>query len=110
MTDEELDSLLADNLAPPERAPDLAFVAMNERLVALDRAFAQQRRAAARPGVSDGLAAGALAAGLGLWALWGPDWARPAAEILPLLTGLMVVAWLVGHDWDAEAAAHEDPV
>ncbi|MDC0666413.1 hypothetical protein [Nannocystis radixulma] len=108
MTDEEFETFLADNLAPAERPPDLAFVAMNERLLALDRAVAQRRRAAWRRGLSDGLAAAALSAGLGLWTVWRPDWAHPAGAILPLLAGLMVVAWLVGHDWGADTAAHED--
>lgn len=109
MTDEEFDKLLADDLAPPERPPDLAFVARTERLVALDRIMTQQRRAAARPGLSDGLAAAALAASLGLWTLWGPEWGGSAGAILPLLTGLLVVTWLIGHDWGAEAVGHEDP-
>lgn len=103
MTDDEFDRLLADSLAPPERAPDLAFVAMNERLVALDRAFARRRRAAWRRGLADGLAAAGLAASLGLWTLWRPGWADPAGAVLPLLVGLVVVAWLVGHDWDVDA-------
>lgn len=109
MTDEELDQQLARDLsrdlAPPERAPDLAFVAMTERLVAHERILARQRRAVSRRGVADAAAAGAWAAGLGLCALWRPEWAHTAGAVLPLLTALGVVAWMLGHDWGGDAAS-----
>ncbi len=92
MTDEEVRQA-------SRRRPGPAGAAARPRLRGPDRAArrarprhgaATPRRRAPRP-LGRPRRQRALAASLGLWTLWRPEWADSAGAILPLLTGLLVV-------------------
>lgn len=98
MSDQSFDAFLARALAPPERAPDRAFVGQVQALVRLDRHLRAERRAALRRLGLEALAVGSLAAAL-MWLVRSPQIASaiaesPAYAVAAFLTGFALLAVL----------------
>ena len=95
MTD-PFDTLLAETLAPPERAPDHAFAARVGAAVAAAERMRAWRRRTIRAATSEALVLAALASGaLALARLPGFEAAVSASPlVLPVAAGAVLLAWL----------------
>lgn len=96
MTDDDFDSLLGSVLAPPQRAPDHAFVARIDAAVAEAERFRAWRRRALRRAGSEALVLLALAGAAATLAR-APGLAETLAAApfaVPAAVGAVFVAWL----------------